>query len=170
MTTEWSAFEGGAFGWGLVLVRGDSIIEVRLPEQSAAEEMVARLWPSATKGSTRSTARQIAMELERAFREGTPVQHLPVTFPAGTEFQKRILDACRSIPHGTTVSYSDLAARAGNPPAIRAAASVMARNRLPLVIPCHRVIKADGSIGGFGGSVPMKEHLLLLERRAAQRK
>lgn len=89
-----------------------------------------------------------------------------------TDFQKRVLKAARSIPRGKTVSYSELAKMSGSPKAVRAVASVMRNNRLPLVIPCHRVIKKGGAIGGFSGQmrgpkVNLKKKLIESERLTA---
>jgi methylated-DNA-[protein]-cysteine S-methyltransferase len=89
-----------------------------------------------------------------------------------TPFQEKVMTAARGIPWGTTVSYAQLAQMAGYPRAIRAAASVMRNNRFPLIIPCHRVIRSDGTIGGFMGSahgwtITLKRKLLENERKAA---
>ncbi len=82
-------------------------------------------------------------------------------------FFKAAWEACRQIPPGETRSYGWLAAAAGSPGAVRAAGQAMARNRLALVIPCHRVIASDGSLGGYGGGgVERKAELLDLEARA----
>jgi methylated-DNA-[protein]-cysteine S-methyltransferase len=77
-------------------------------------------------------------------------------------FHRRALEACRLIPYGQTASYADLARAAGNASAVRAAGSAMANNPLPLVIPCHRVLRADGSIGGFSSSRGIDEKIRLL--------
>lgn len=71
--------------------------------------------------------------------------------------------AARRIPHGQVRSYGWLAAAAGSPKAARAAGQAMARNPAPIIIPCHRVIASDGSLGGFGGGLAMKRRLLELE-------
>jgi methylated-DNA-[protein]-cysteine S-methyltransferase len=82
----------------------------------------------------------------------------------GTPFQHRLVDALRSIPYGETVTYGELASLAGAPNAHRAAGTFCARNRFPLVVPCHRVVAANG-IGGFGSlGVGYKRRLLELER------
>jgi O-6-methylguanine DNA methyltransferase len=86
-----------------------------------------------------------------------------------TAFQRRVLQTARTIEWGSAVSYSGLARMSGNPKAVRAVASVMRHNDFPLVIPCHRVVKKDGSIGGFMGKtkgkcVELKKKLL--EREA----
>ena len=82
-------------------------------------------------------------------------------------FTQKVLLAARTIPWGKTLSYAGLAKKAGSPRASRAAASVMRNNPLPLIIPCHRVIRSDGSIGGFMGKTRGKEielKIRLLER------
>jgi len=81
-------------------------------------------------------------------------------------FQRRVMEACRAIPYGQTRSYGDLAAACGSPRAARAVGSTMAANRFPLIIPCHRVINSDGSIGNYSGwdGVRTKKRLLQLEQ------
>lgn len=80
--------------------------------------------------------------------------------PAGTAFQERVWAELRRVPYGTTISYAELAARVGNPKASRAVGSANGRNDICIVIPCHRVIAADGTLGGFGGGLWRKEWLL----------
>lgn len=83
--------------------------------------------------------------------------------PEGTEFQRRVWHTLATIPYGQTVSYAELAARVGRPSASRAVGAANGRNPLPIVLPCHRVIGADGSLTGFGGGLPTKRFLLELE-------
>ena len=80
-------------------------------------------------------------------------------------FHQMVLEVCRRIPYGQTASYADLARAVGHPNAARAVGGAMARNPLPLVVPCHRVLRADGSIGGFSSAdgVDEKARLLRLE-------
>lgn len=78
-------------------------------------------------------------------------------------FRRAALRELAKVPYGTTVSYGDLAARAGNPRAARAAGTACAHNPIAIVIPCHRVIASDGGIGGFGGRTDIKRYLLRLE-------
>ena len=84
-----------------------------------------------------------------------------------TSFQRRVLEACAKVEYGDTVTYGQLAKRIGRPAAARAVGAALARNPVPLVIPCHRVIAADGSPGGFSaeGGVSLKRWLLELESR-----
>lgn len=89
--------------------------------------------------------------------------------PHGTEFQQRVWKALCTIPYATTISYAELARRVGNPKASRAVGLANAANPLSIIVPCHRVIGANGSLTGYGGGLPAKQHLLDLERRHAPR-
>lgn len=84
---------------------------------------------------------------------------LPVC-TAGTAFQRRVWEALREIPAGTTVSYGELARRVGAPKASRAVGLANGANPIPVVVPCHRVIGANGKLTGFGGGLPRKRWLL----------
>ncbi|MEG3192570.1 methylated-DNA--[protein]-cysteine S-methyltransferase [Lysobacter sp. D1-1-M9] len=83
--------------------------------------------------------------------------------PRGTQFQREVWQTLASIPYGETISYAQLATRVGKPRAMRAVGAANSRNPLPIVLPCHRVIGADGSLTGFGGGLPTKQFLLALE-------
>jgi len=83
--------------------------------------------------------------------------------PRGTKFQLDVLQALTSIPYGETCTYQDIARKIGRPKAVRAVGAANGRNPLPIVIPCHRVIGANGSLTGFGGGLDVKEYLLELE-------
>jgi O-6-methylguanine DNA methyltransferase len=89
--------------------------------------------------------------------------HLEVIYLTGTDFQQKVWNALREIPRGETRSYKELAAMVGRPGASRAVGTANSRNIIPLIIPCHRVIKNDGSIGGYSGGLGVKENLLQLE-------
>ncbi|HET9863131.1 MAG TPA: methylated-DNA--[protein]-cysteine S-methyltransferase [Steroidobacteraceae bacterium] len=88
--------------------------------------------------------------------------------PRGTEFQRRVWARLTDIPYGETTTYGVLASELGDPRATRAVGLANGRNPIPIVIPCHRVIGADGSLTGFGGGLPIKAALLALERGATQ--
>ncbi|HOV63043.1 MAG TPA: methylated-DNA--[protein]-cysteine S-methyltransferase [Spirochaetia bacterium] len=81
----------------------------------------------------------------------------------GSEFTVAVLRALASVPYGTTVTYGELAAIAGYPQAARAVGTVMAKNPLPIVLPCHRVLPAGGGVGNYGGGSEVKRFLLRLE-------
>ncbi len=81
-----------------------------------------------------------------------------------TPFQRRVYAALRKVPAGKTITYGELAKRAGYPGAARAVGSAMRKNRLPIVIPCHRVIQGDGSLGAYSAGVKWKRFLLECEK------
>lgn len=87
--------------------------------------------------------------------------------PTGTEFQRRVWQVLTQIPHGETISYGELARRVGQPQAARAVGMANNRNPIAIVVPCHRVVGADGRLVGFGGGLPRKRWLL--QHEAAQR-
>jgi methylated-DNA-[protein]-cysteine S-methyltransferase len=94
-----------------------------------------------------------------------PLNTITIQLNTFTEFQIKVLTTARTIPRGETVSYKKLALLSGYPRAVRAVAHVMRNNRFPLIIPCHRVVKNDGAIGGFAGKrdgvmIEMKKRLL----------
>ena len=84
--------------------------------------------------------------------------------PVGTQFQLEVWAALMTIPYGTTISYAREAAMIGKPTAVRAVAGANGRNRLPILIPCHRVIGSDGSLTGYSGGICRKTDLLRIER------
>ena len=83
--------------------------------------------------------------------------------PQGTAFQLQVWKALRTIPYGKTWSYGELARRIRRPDAQRAVGAANGQNPIPVIVPCHRVIGADGSLTGFGGGLPIKQKLLALE-------
>jgi methylated-DNA-[protein]-cysteine S-methyltransferase len=105
-----------------------------------------------------------AQQLEEYFA-GARLQFDFARDALGTPFQHDVWNALMDIPCGETVSYSELARRIGRPSASRAVGAANGANPLPIVVPCHRVIGADGSLTGFGGGLPAKRWLLAHERR-----
>lgn len=101
-------------------------------------------------------------QLDAYFNGGRRSFDLPLA-PHGTPFQREVWHTLASIPFGETISYAQLAARVGRPSAMRAVGAANGRNPLPIVLPCHRVIGANGSLTGFGGGLPTKQFLLELE-------
>ena len=101
-------------------------------------------------------------QLEEYFDGRRQAFDLPLSLH-GTGFQREVWRALAAIPYGRTWSYRDLARHVGRPAAMRAVGAANGRNPLPIVLPCHRVIGADGSLTGFGGGLPTKAFLLRLE-------
>lgn len=107
--------------------------------------------------------RQAVSELDEYFRGSRQGFTLPLA-PQGTPFQHSVWEALQKIPYGSTCSYGEIAAAIGNPKASRAVGMANNRNPLPIVIPCHRVIGADGRLVGYGGGLDIKRKLLALEQ------
>lgn len=104
-----------------------------------------------------------AVEPLQAYFDGESVDFKIPLGPVGTPFQQQVWTALQAIPHGSTCSYGDIAIAIGRPGASRAVGAANHANHLPIVIPCHRVIGADGSLTGFGGGLETKAVLLRLE-------
>ncbi|MCC6990443.1 MAG: methylated-DNA--[protein]-cysteine S-methyltransferase [Acidobacteria bacterium] len=139
----------------------------------AGDESVLReLW--FLQGRQHTAPNPAWSESARAFAE--PVRQLKAYFagrlrafdlavdPAGTAFQTRVWTALREIPYGETISYGELARRIGDPKAVRAVGLANGANPVSIVIPCHRVIGANGTLVGYGGGLPIKRALLSLEQ------
>jgi methylated-DNA-[protein]-cysteine S-methyltransferase len=95
---------------------------------------------------------------------GAPVRFLtPVDISAGSHFCQEVWRALQNVPYGETISYAGLAAMIGKPRAARAVGLAVGKNPAPIIIPCHRVIRSDGSLGGYGPGVKLKQSLLDLE-------
>jgi methylated-DNA-[protein]-cysteine S-methyltransferase len=105
----------------------------------------------------------VRREMESYFKGKHFVFEAPVDLSAATPFQQQILRELRKVPAGKVTTYSRLAARVGRPKAARAAGNAMHSNPVAIIVPCHRVLRGDGSLGGYGGGLPAKEWLLKLE-------
>ena len=115
-----------------------------------------------------SWLQNLADDLQR-FADGEPVdfRYVPLSEAHLTRFARRVTAACRAISWGQVTTYGELAARCGSSAAARAVGSVMAKNRYPLVVPCHRVLGAGGALGGYSApdGLKMKRRLLAMEGR-----
>ena len=120
-------------------------------------------------GEKRATelTNRAANQLQEYFAGKRRTFDLPLA-PAGTDFQKRVWTALKDSPYGQTCSYSDIAAAIGNPKACRAVGGANNKNPLPIVVPCHRVVGANGALVGYGGGVKIKTFLLDLERKTLE--
>lgn len=108
-------------------------------------------------------------QLEEYFAGTRRTFDLPLSM-RGTSFQKQVWDQLLLIPYGETVTYGEIAKRIGNPRAGRAVGMANHHNPISIIVPCHRVIGADGSLTGYGGGLPIKEKLLELEQKYRGRK
>ena len=143
---------------GTLLIAGDDALRIiSFPNKSFQPDPS---WTESKKGVVGEAIRQ----LKEYFAGKRSDFDLPVA-PDGTPFQKKVWGQLQEIPYGATISYGELAKRVGNPQASRAVGAANGQNPIPIVIPCHRVIGANGKLTGFGGGLPTKEALLGLESR-----
>ena len=105
-------------------------------------------------------AAQLADELARYFAGEADPFDTPLDLRGGTAFQRRVWRALRRVPFGRTISYGGLAARVGSPRGARAVGQAVGANPIPILVPCHRVIRASGVLGGFSAGLPIKRWLL----------
>jgi methylated-DNA-[protein]-cysteine S-methyltransferase len=120
---------------------------------------IAREW---TEDPDSSPLRECAQQLRDYFEGKRQRFDLPL-MPQGTPFQKRVWEEIARIPYGSTLTYAELAARAGAPGAARAAGAATGRNPLSIVVPCHRVVGTDGTLTGYAGGLERKTMLLEIE-------
>ncbi len=102
----------------------------------------------------------VRRELDRYFRGRSFTFETRVDLADVTPFQRRVLLETAKVPPGRYATYTQVAARAGRPRAARAAGNALHDNPVPIIVPCHRVLRGDGSLGGYGGGLPAKEWLL----------
>ncbi|MBN2580201.1 MAG: methylated-DNA--[protein]-cysteine S-methyltransferase [Pirellulales bacterium] len=157
-----------ALGWFGVIFKGNRIRQISFGYASpeGAWEHLDPRWRSPPRPQ-RTASRLVARF--RAYARGKTEDFADLAIDLGgyTAFQCRVYRACRHIPYGSTRSYRQLAAQSGSPNAARAVGNCMAKNRIPLVIPCHRVVCFNGQIGSYSapGGKHLKKRLLDLERR-----
>jgi methylated-DNA-[protein]-cysteine S-methyltransferase len=123
-----------------------------------------------TSGRESATAfNEVREQLDEYFAGKRLVFRLPLDLEQGSPFQRRVWRALRDIPYGETVSYKEVAHSIGQPSATRAVGAANGMNPLPIVIPCHRVVASDGTLGGYGGGLELKRRLLTLESKTRAR-
>ncbi len=155
-----------SWGWVGVIGSHKGISHTSLPEESPerAIEYLAASTRGALPEHQPGAFEDFRSQLEEYFRGERSDWDIALDLDGATDFFKRAWEACRSIPPGETRTYRWLAEQAGRPTAARGAGQAMARNRVPIIIPCHRVIGSDGGLHGFAGpGLPLKQRLLLHE-------
>lgn len=144
--------------------RGERLAQITLqadPDNYAF--VVERNFGSPGKRS-RAPFDEIRRQIDEYLAGRRLVFRLPLDIDQGTPFQQRVWKALMEIPYGQTMSYKDVAQAIGQPSATRAVGGANGMNPLPIVVPCHRVVAADGTLGGFSSGLAIKKKLLGLER------
>jgi len=153
------------FGTLLLAKTPRGLVRIGLPTEDAQElltDLAGRISPRVMEAPAGLDEER--RELEDYFAGRRHDFELPVDWQLSHGFLLRARQGIAAIPYGETRTYTDLARSAGNERAVRAAGSACSRNPIPLVVPCHRVLRSDGTLGGYAGGLEMKEGLLSLER------
>jgi methylated-DNA-[protein]-cysteine S-methyltransferase len=152
------------FGPLLLAATPRGLVKLSLPghdPEQALEDLAARISPRVLEEPTRFE--EVRRELDLYFEGKLTEFDLPLDWQLSRDFRRRALRAIYRIPYGRTRSYTEIARSAGNERAVRAAGTACGANPIPIVVPCHRVLRTSGALGGYGGGLPMKESLLKLE-------
>lgn len=148
-----------------LFVVADGLLTIALPNESreAAEARVRRLLGEVAIVEDRVALAPAIGQLAEYFAGARRVFDLPLA-PRGTPFQRAVWNAVMTVPYGETRTYGAIAAQLGRPTAVRAVGAANGANPLPPIVPCHRLVGADGSLRGYGGGLAVKEALLALEQ------
>jgi methylated-DNA-[protein]-cysteine S-methyltransferase len=136
------------------------------PADAVLEQLAVRVSPRILEAPQRLDA--VRRQLDEYFARRRRAFDLPIDLTLARGFRRDVLDAtARRVGYGERVTYSEIAAAAGRPAAVRAAAGALANNPVPIVIPCHRVVRRDGALAGYVGGLDRKARLLRLESEGA---
>lgn len=150
-------------GWMAIIGSERGLAGASLPHKSTREALESLGKPVEYAASSPERFSDLVRRLI-AYFDGHKVSFTDeLDLSNATQFQRKVWQAARLIPYGETRSYGWLAGKVAKPGAGRAIGQAMSKNRLPIIIPCHRVIAGDGSLGGFSGGLDMKKRLLQLE-------
>ena len=148
----------------LGLVRDDnSFLRVYLPNEDISEQILQKIYPNVDIIEDKSGFEDVINQLGEYF-DGKRKYFKIKTKMTVSPFYKKTLAEVAKVPYGETASYSQIAQKLNNPKAARAVGSANARNPLPIIIPCHRIIENNGKLGGYAGGLKMKKYLLEFEK------
>jgi methylated-DNA-[protein]-cysteine S-methyltransferase len=165
------AFERHESPLGTILLGATTqgVVRVGLPaedEDAVLEELARRVSPRVLI-ARRDALTRVRHELDEYFDGSRHAFDVPLDWRLTNGFRREVLRATAQIPYGKTASYRDVATRAGRPAAVRAAGTALATNPLPILVPCHRVLRSGGALGSYRGGPQAKAQLLDLEAAAA---
>jgi methylated-DNA-[protein]-cysteine S-methyltransferase len=152
------------FGPLLLATTPRGLVKVSFPifgNDETLQDLAAQISPRVLEAPARLD--EVRRQLDRYFDGRLHEFDLPLDWQLSSGFRRRALRAIDRIPYGKTRSYTEIARSAGNERAVRAAGTACGANPIPIVVPCHRVLRSGGALGGYGGGLPMKEALLELE-------
>lgn len=153
------------FGPLLVASTPHGLVKISFPvvydPEETLEELATRISPRVLEAPAKLD--EVRRQLDLYFKGRLHEFELPLDWQLSKGFRRRALRAIDRIPYGKTRSYTQIATSAGNERAVRAAGTACGSNPIPIVVPCHRVLRSGGGLGGYGGGLPMKEALLQME-------
>jgi methylated-DNA-[protein]-cysteine S-methyltransferase len=152
------------FGPLLVAASRRGLVRLAYPNEASEqvlEELAAGVSPRVLESP--AMLEEVRRELEEYFEGARQLFDISVDWVLTRGFNRKVLQATARIPYGSVSTYGDVAGRAGNPRAYRAAGNALGSNPIPIVVPCHRVVPSGGGLGGYTGGVERKEFLLSLE-------
>jgi methylated-DNA-[protein]-cysteine S-methyltransferase len=147
----------------------DGLVRIGLPiegEDAVIDELARRISGRVLR-APRTAVTQARHQLEEYFERRRTGFEITLDWQLTGGFRRQVLAATAQIPYGQTASYTDIATRAGSPRAVRAAGTALATNPLPIIIPCHRVLKSSGQLGAYRGGPEAKAQLIALEQDRA---
>ncbi len=152
------------FGPLLLAATPRGLVRVNLPAydpEETLDELAAKVSPRVLEAPAKLD--EARRELDLYFEGKLTDFDLPIDWQLTGGFRGKVQHAINRIPYGQTRTYTEMARSAGNERAVRAAGSACGSNPIPIFVPCHRVLRSGGGLGGYGGGLPMKEALLKLE-------
>jgi methylated-DNA-[protein]-cysteine S-methyltransferase len=155
---------GSPFGELLVASTAKGVVQVSLTgydQNETLEHLAARVSPRIFESAKRLDP--VRRQLDEYFAGKRLSFDVPLDWQLSHGFALRVLKATARIPYGKVSTYREMAEKAGNVRATRAAGNALGGNAIPIIVPCHRVLRTGGGLGGYGGGLPMKEALLKLE-------
>jgi methylated-DNA-[protein]-cysteine S-methyltransferase len=164
-------FFASPLGWVLLAASPEGLRLVHFcgfepPSRQTCEALLKKDFPSVS--AIFASEHPLLQEAEQAitayFQHRRPIPAFPLDMRAGTAFQRQVWEALELIPFGETRSYLEVARSIGKPQAPRAVGQACGRNPIPILVPCHRVVSANGGLGGFSGGLHLKKALLALEQ------
>ena len=140
------------------------IIEIKTNGRAITEVYILKNNPAEMQTSSDPLVEKACKQFDEYFSGKRKTFELPLSPEGGTPFQQTVWKQLQEIPYGKTISYAQLAEAIGNPKACRAVGSANGKNPISIIIPCHRVIASDGSLGGYSSGLVAKKQLLDLEK------
>jgi methylated-DNA-[protein]-cysteine S-methyltransferase len=159
------AFEPSPVGDLLVAVTPRGLIRLAYNANESADSVLEELARKVSPRVVEAPAAldEVRRELDEYFAGSRTGFDIPIDWRLHEGFGRRVLQATARIPFGKVLTYGEVAAKAGSPRGHRAAGNALGSNRMPIVVPCHRVVRSGGKLGGYAGGIERKEYLLELE-------